>query len=366
MVLKENSLKQSSREDHQTSGVLDNLESQEELVEQLPFPAAPPYPFASVTQTSGGATAPVEHAVEQGKLAPAALPALDPTPQPSAGLQQPRNINIPAPSLRRRAQLPSRARTVVIPSTGKKSSGTMRAPKGRRRVVHLGVCVTLVAIVFGTLAAVLPADTQGHSNGLGLFQPIMRMVSSQKNDTALIAAQAATATAVTQDGYEYNGAGGNHPFAGVNTNITPAAIPAPAAPAPPATSSGPAAAPTAPSTFDGNFSNPFSPGQCTWWADYRYHQLTGFAIPWSGNASAWAYNAPGYAGWAVSDTPRVPSIIVLQPGVQYASGWGHVAIVEKINADGSVYTSNYNIIGWGVLSYATYHPAPGVNFVYHT
>ncbi|GAC1469473.1 MAG: hypothetical protein PVSMB5_15760 [Ktedonobacteraceae bacterium] len=229
----------------------------------------------------------------------------------------------------------------------------MRPPEGRRRVIHLGVCVALVAIVLTTLVAVLPADTQGHSNGLGLFQPIIRMISSQKNDTALIAAQAATATAVTQDGYEYNGAGANHPFAGVNTNITPAAIPAPAA------------APSAPGAFDGNFSNPFSPGQCTWWADYRYHQLTGYAVPWSGNASEWAYNAPGYGGWAVSYAPRVPSIIVLQPGVQYASGWGHVAVVERVNPDGSVFTSNYNIIGWGVLSYMTYHPGPGVSFVYH-
>lgn len=358
MVLKDNRLKQAGRENDETSGVLDNLESQEELVEQLPFPVTPAYPFASAVQAPEGIRPPLE----QEKLASASGPAS----QPSMVPQKPsHDINISVSPHRRGAQpsrLSSRARIVVIPSTGKKSSGTMRAPKGRRRVVHLGVCVTLVAIVFGTLAAVLPADTQGHSNGLGLFQPIMRMISSQKNDTALIAAQAATATAVTQDGYEYNGAGANHPFAGVNTNITPAAIPAPAGPSP---SSGPAAAPTAPGLFDGNFSNPFSPGQCTWWADYRYHQLTGFAVPWSGNASAWAYNASGYAGWAVSDVPHVPSIVVLQPGVQYASGWGHVAIVEKINPDGSVYTSNYNIVGWGVLSYATYHPSPGVSFVYH-
>lgn len=364
MVLKENSLKQTGREDDETSSGLDNLDGQEEFVEQLPFPSAPPYLSASVAQeTMGGSVAPGESRTEQEKEEVTVLPDSDLSSQSLTELGQPKNIQVPPPPRSKRTLPSSRPRTVVIPATGKKSSGTMRAPKGRSRVVHLGVCITLVAIVFGTLAAVLPADTQGHSSGLGLFQPILRMISSKKNDTALIAAQAATATAVTQDGYEYNGAGGNHPFAGVNTNITPAAIPAPTtAPA----SSGPAAAPTAPSTFDGNFSNPFSPGQCTWWADYRYHQLTGFAIPWSGNASAWAYNAAGYGGWVVSDTPRVPSIIVLQPGVQYASGWGHVAIVERINPDGSVYTSNYNVVGWGVLSYASYHPGPGVSFVYHT
>ncbi len=364
MVLKENSVRQVGREDDETSGGVDNLESQEELVEQLPFPSAPSYPSASVAQARvEGSTAPVKSGTEQEKGESTVLADRGLSSQSLTEIQQLKDIQVPPPPLPKLTAPSSRSRTVVIPATGKKSTGTMRAPRGRSRVVHLGVCVTLVAIVFGAFAAVLPADTQGHSSGLGLFQPIMRMISSKKNDTALIAAQAATATAVTQDGFEYNGAGGNHPFAGVNTNITPAAIPAPTT-AP--TSSGPAAAPTAPSTFDGNFSNPFSPGQCTWWADYRYHQLTGFAIPWSGNASAWAYNAAGYAGWVVSDTPRVPSIIVLQPGVQYASGWGHVAIVERINPDGSVYTSNYNVIGWGVLSYATYHPSPGVSFVYHT
>jgi surface antigen len=363
MVLKENGVKQAGREDDETSSGLDNLEGQEELVEQLPFPTAPSYPTVSASQMTIKRNGdPVESTSKQEKGLSAVLPPSDLPSQSLAKLQQAKDRRVASSPLSKSTSPSSRLRTVVIPATGKKSAGTMRAPQGRRRVVHLGVCVTLVAIVFGTLAAVLPADTQGHNNGLGLFQPIMRMISSQKNDTALIAAQAATATAVTQDGYEYNGAGGNHPFAGVNTNITPAAIPAPTT-AP--TSSGPSAAPTAPSTFDGPFSNPFSPGQCTWWADYRYHQLTGFAIPWSGNASAWAYNAAGYGGWVVSDTPRVPSIIVLQPGVQYASGWGHVAIVERMNPDGSVYTSNYNVVGWGVLSYATYHPGPGVSFVYH-
>ena len=55
-------------------------------------------------------------------------------------------------------------------------------------------------------------------------------------------------------------------------------------------------------------------------------------------------------------------------GVEGAGYFGHVAIVEKINADGSVYTSNYNWYGnggWDILSYVTFMPGPGVSFVWH-
>jgi surface antigen len=45
-----------------------------------------------------------------------------------------------------------------------------------------------------------------------------------------------------------------------------------------------------------------------------------------------------------------------------------VAVVEKINADGSVWTSNFNRYangGWDYKSYWTFKPGPGVAFVYH-
>jgi len=99
----------------------------------------------------------------------------------------------------------------------------------------------------------------------------------------------------------------------------------------------------------------------------RYHQLTGYWVPWLGNAYQWSYGAAA-SGWVVSSTPRVPSIIVLQPGVQGAGGYGHVAVVERINSDGSVYTSNMNWYsngGWDIVSYVTFTRGPGVSFVSH-
>jgi surface antigen len=224
---------------------------------------------------------------------------------------------------------------VVIRSTGKKSSGTMRPPKGRRWVVQLAVTGLLLLIAVVTLITVIPAGTRGEM-GFNPFQPIMNLANSGSNNPNLLAQQAATVTAVTQDGYESGKTG--QTYAGLPT-------------APPGTGG-----------YDG-----FTYGQCTYYADYRYHQLTGFWVPWGGNAWQWAAGASA-SGWIVSSTPHVPSIIVLQPYVQGAGGYGHVAVVEKINSDGTVYATNWNWYanggGWARWSSWNFSPGPGVSFVW--
>jgi surface antigen len=186
-------------------------------------------------------------------------------------------------------------------------------------------------IAFGTLASVVPAGGET-SQHVTLVQSLFNWVASGNNNPNLIQQQAATATAVNQlDGYESNQG---------NTG--------------------------SPSYSSSGGPNRFAYGNCTYWANMRYHQLTGNWVPWSGNAGAWAFGATA-SGWVVSQTPRVPSIIVLQPGVQGAGWFGHVAIVERINPDGSVWTSNYNWYaggGWNILSYYTFHTGPGVSFVW--
>jgi len=258
----------------------------------------------------------------------------------------------------------------VIRATGKKSSGTMRPPEGRRMVVHVAVTVLLAFIVLGSLLAVVPTGTEG--KGYSVFSPIIKYFANKGNNTVLLAQQAATATAVTQDGFD---PGAGKIFAGVPTA--------------PTTNGGGIGTGTGGGTGTGTGGgtgtgtgggtgtgtgtgvsgdgNHFFFGQCTYWAAYRYHQLTGKWVAWLGNAADWAYNAPAY-GWHVGYTPRVGSIIVLAPGVQGAGGYGHVAIVESINADGSVYTSNYNWAqdggGFAILSYHTFYPGYGVTFVW--
>lgn len=112
--------------------------------------------------------------------------------------------------------------------------------------------------------------------------------------------------------------------------------------------------------------NPYPYGQCTWWADERYHQLHGIYVPWtnvSSDAWQWTQRARTY-GWHVSSQPTVGAILDLQPWVQGAYGLGHVAVVEKILSNGKVVASNMN---WGsnpgAVTNVTFTPGPGVTFL---
>ncbi len=217
---------------------------------------------------------------------------------------------------------------VVIPGTGKKSPGLIRPPKGRKWVISVSAIALLMMITLGTAFAVSPL--QGESGRFtNPIQLVANLVHNGNNNPSLIAQQA-TATAIQrQDGFD--------PGSGVTTQ------------------------PGAGGLYR------FAFGQCTYWANMRYHKLTGYWVPWLGNAYEWAYGAKA-SGWIVSSKPIVPSIIVLQPGVQGAGYYGHVAVVEKINPDGSVYTSTYNWYangGWDILSYWTFTPGPGVVFTWH-
>jgi surface antigen len=187
--------------------------------------------------------------------------------------------------------------------------------------------------MLSTLLAVLPTGG-GASGNFGIFKPIIDIVNSKGNNTALISSQAATATAVTQDGFDPGVNVGQ--FAGI---------------------------PTPPPGYSGT-GNRFYYGQCTYWAAMRYHALTGKWVPWLGNANQWHYGALN-SGWIASSTPKMHSILVMQAGVQGAGWYGHVAIVEQINPDGSVVTSNWNWLGnWGRTTMETFRPGPGISFVY--
>lgn len=109
-------------------------------------------------------------------------------------------------------------------------------------------------------------------------------------------------------------------------------------------------------------------GQCTYWSNYEYHRLTGFWVSWNGNADQWVTGAHK-ANWNVSQTPHVPSIMVMMPGVQGASGYGHVAVVESANGN-VVHTSNMNWYanggGWNRVSNVNFYAGRGIYFIWHT
>ena len=219
---------------------------------------------------------------------------------------------------------------IVIRGTLKKKHHVIHHPKGRKWVISIAAITLLLFISLGTAFAAAPLN-----GGIGHLpnpvQFVSSLVHSSNNSPSLIAQQATATAVLQQDGFD--------PGLGVGVITQPG----------------------------GGGLGRFAFGQCTYWANMRYHALTGYWVPWLGNAWQWAYGASA-SGWIVSSKPHVPSIIVLQPGVEGAGGYGHVAVVERINSDGSVYTSNYNWYsngGWDILSYDTFYPASGVSFVWH-
>jgi surface antigen len=232
---------------------------------------------------------------------------------------------------------------VVIHGAGRRRSAPVntRPLKTKHRVIlHASIVCIVVLFVLTTLVTFLPIGENGQALGVGgLLQKmgVMHMTSSDTQNSALVGAQAATATAIMQqDGFD--------PGAAVSAQYN-------------ASLGGVAA------TGDN-----FPYGQCTYWADYRYHELTGYWVAWGGNAYQWAAGAAATPGWIVSSTPHVPSIIVFAPGVQYASYvYGHVAVVEGINANGSIHTSNMNVYGYPYATRVdlTNYVGAGVQFVYH-
>ena len=127
-----------------------------------------------------------------------------------------------------------------------------------------------------------------------------------------------------------------------------AAAPTPTAPPPPARPY----AETAPvQGGEGHFSF----GWCTWYVSTKRY------VPWMGNAIEWWPNARAM-GFPEGQAPRVGAIMVTRE-----SGYGHVAYVEAVDADGLGWSvSEMNFRGFGVTS--TRHirmgQVPLVGFIY--
>jgi surface antigen len=208
------------------------------------------------------------------------------------------------------------------------------AQKKRRLLVSVSGILILVVI---TAFALLSASPLGRGIGLNLSVPTRaNLVAGNGGNLSLVSQATATAVSRQQiDGYD--------PYSNGVVTIS-----------------------------DGSGSLNWPVGQCTYWANYRYHELTGYWVSWTGNAAQWVDGARA-AGWNVSTSPHLPSIIVLMPYVQGAWGYGHVAVVENIMDQSSpvkVRTSNMNWWvnggGWDIESTADFTVGPGVYFVWHS
>ncbi|MBA2285992.1 MAG: CHAP domain-containing protein [Ktedonobacteraceae bacterium] len=221
---------------------------------------------------------------------------------------------------------------VVIRGTGKKASSPR--PKRRHWLMHVVVVSMVALIALLTLMTVLPESVDG-ARGFNPFKWAGNLFPGSSDTGMSLASQrVATATSIALH----------------HGPLDPG----------PANNSAPVSGSSSSDTF------PW--GQCTYWADYRYHQVTGFWVAWNGNADRWTAGALA-SGWKVSYKPVLHSIIVLQPGVQGAGYVGHVAFVESLVGNNGANTSNFNFYanggGFGVKSYYTFYAGSGVAFVYH-
>ena len=98
----------------------------------------------------------------------------------------------------------------------------------------------------------------------------------------------------------------------------------------------------------GDTGNAYAFSQCTWWVYLRRQQLGLPVGSHMGNGAMWADSARELGYWVDHTARHVGDILVFSAG-QYGSSavYGHVAVIEKINADGSVETSESGAVHQG-------------------
>jgi N-acetylmuramoyl-L-alanine amidase len=90
----------------------------------------------------------------------------------------------------------------------------------------------------------------------------------------------------------------------------------------------------------GSVGNKYAYGNCTWYA-YERREALGMPVgSFWGNGGSWAYSARA-AGYVVNGTPSFGAVLV------EAGSPGHVAVVETVNADGSIVISEMNNAAYG-------------------
>lgn len=106
--------------------------------------------------------------------------------------------------------------------------------------------------------------------------------------------------------------------------------------------------------------NRYDYGYCTWYAFNRRAALGKPIGGMWGNASSWASLARG-SGFLVNNTPSVGAVMQTPYG---AGGYGHVAVVESVNGDGSVLVSEMNYAGWNRKSSRTLSASEAASYNY--
>lgn len=95
-----------------------------------------------------------------------------------------------------------------------------------------------------------------------------------------------------------------------------------------------------PNHATGDSGNAYEFSQCTWWVYVRRHQLGLPVGSQMGNGAQWASSARSLGYWVDNTARHAGDIMVFAAGQDGSnSTCGHVAIIEQVNPDGSVTTS---------------------------
>ena len=167
---------------------------------------------------------------------------------------------------------------------------------------------------------------------------------------ALAAQASQSQTTATQTSYEAPAAAST---ASTSTASSSTSTPAPAAQTSSYTYTAGGGFPAVDPSFRASLNGGYF-GQCTYYVFNRMAQVgTPIGHSMMGNAAEWPSYARSY-GYSVSNSPSAGSAIVFQQGLAGADPtYGHVAFVEAVNADGSLYISEMNVRGLNVISYRT-------------
>lgn len=107
--------------------------------------------------------------------------------------------------------------------------------------------------------------------------------------------------------------------------------------------------------------------QCTSYAAWYWNKKLGKewynTQPGTGSAKYWDQIA-NTLGYSVSGTPRVGAIISWKGPLYSGDQWGHVAIVEKVNSDGTIDLSEYNWIPYHYSYRTSVSPGNYGSYVY--
>lgn len=95
--------------------------------------------------------------------------------------------------------------------------------------------------------------------------------------------------------------------------------------------------------------NRYAYGYCTYYVYSRRAELGMPVGSFWGNANTWASFARA-SGYLVNNTPTPGAVLQTASG---GGGYGHVAVVENVGADGSITVSEMNYVGWNIVSTRT-------------